>query len=66
MLIKIRGTNIKKILFIKFLSTKPRELSDMTIARRPKRSTKILYLKYPTFSLEINKLIDAIKINKGK
>ena len=66
MIIKIRGTNIKKMLFKKFLSIKPRELSDMTITKKPKKNTRSLYFKYPTFSLEINKLIDAIKINKGK
>ena len=64
--IKIKGIDIKKILFLKFLSIKPRELSEITITRRPNRNTKNLYLKYPIFSLEINKLIDAIKINKGK
>ena len=65
-IIKTRGTDIKKIFLIKSLSTKPRELSDMTITIRPNRNTKSLYLKYPIFSLEIKKLIDAIKINKGK
>ena len=66
MLIKIKGIDIKKILFLKFLSIKPRELSEITITRRPYRNTENLYLKYPIFSLEINKLIDAIKISKGK
>ena len=66
MLIKIKGIDIKKILFLKFLSIKPRELSEITITRRPNRKTKNLYFRYPIFSLEINKLIDAIKINKGK